>query len=298
MRKVCCILILLVPLMMKAQHYFQAGLRGGVAAWRAGTHYVSTQPNLHAGIEFSYNYRSSQVIGFRTGITVDHQQAAFTKVNYEDTYQTIDVEQQLMQVDYSIGRLQENYTFWSVGIPVQLSFTWEQFNLALGPKFVFPLAAMWHETVNQAALSVYYPEYDNRVYESFPLAASQNFSMEEKGKLTQPKIQYWLAAELTYDLPLNSNTRNLNSFLTIGIYGDYSISGLSISYNDAPSLIMLTDTRDGFPLQRVLSPVLTSSRQKVPLVSHASLFDVGIKIAYTFSPYNPFSRSARKCQCL
>lgn len=46
--------------------------------------------------------------------------------------------------------------------------------------------------------------------------------------------------------------------------------------------IMLTDTWDGMPLHRVLSPVLTSSHQQTHLVSHASLFDVGIKIAYTF----------------
>lgn len=297
MRRRLLFIFLLVPWFAFAQHYFQAGLRGGVTAWRARTHYVAAQPNLHAGLELAYNYRSSQVIGFRTGITVDHQRASLTKMNYEDTYQTIDVEQQLMQVDYSIGRLQENYAFWSVGIPVQLSFTWEQFTLAVGPKIVFPLSATWHEKADNAALSVYYPDYDNRVYESYPLAASRDFSMEEKGKLSLPKIQYWLAAELTYDLPLNTYARNWNSFLTIGVYGDYSFSGLPIDYNDAASLIMLTDTRDGFPLQRLLSPVLTSSRQKEHLVSHAALFDVGIKIAYTFSPYNPFSRSARKCHC-
>lgn len=297
MRKVCCIWILLMPLMVMAQHAFEVGVRGGVAAWSSQTHYVRPLPHMHAGLEIGYAYHSPQVIGFRAALTLDRHQTSFGKTNYEDSYQTIDVDNQLMQIDYTISSLKETYAFWSVGVPVQLSFTWEQFSLALGPKFVFPLAATWHETVNHAALSVYYPDYDNRVYESIPLAASQDFQMEEKGKLTMPKIQYWLASELTYAIPLNTYTRNLNSFLTVGVYVDYCFSGVSIVPNEAESLIMLTDTRDGVPLQRILSPVLSSSRQKEALVSHATLLDVGIKIAYTISPYNPFSRRAQKCHC-
>ena len=297
LRKISCIWFLFVPLMVMAQHSFEIGVRGGVAAWSSQTHYVSALPHMHAGLEIAYSDHSPQVIGFRTAITLDRHQTAFGKKNYIDTYQTIDVDNQLMQIDYSIGNLKETYAFWSVGVPVQLSFTWEQFSMALGPKFVFPLAATWHETVNHAALSVYYPDFDNRVYESIPLAASQDFRMEEKGKLTMPKIQYWLASELTYAIPLNTYSRNSHSFLTVGVYVDYCFSGMSIVPNDAESLIMLTDTRDGVPLQRILSPVLSSSRQKETLVSHATLLGVGIKIAYTISPYNPFSRKAHTCHC-
>ena len=297
LRKITCIWILFVPLMMMAQHSFELGVRGGVAAWSSRTHYVSALPHMHAGLEIAYAYHSPQVIGFRTAITLDRHQAAFGKTNYTDTYQTIDVDNQLMQIDYTIGTLKETYAFWSVGIPVQLSFTWEQFNLSVGPKFVFPFSATWHETVNHAALSVYYPDYDNRVYESYPLAASQDFEMNERGTLSLPKIQYWLASELTYDLPLNTYSRRMHSYLTLGVYFDYCFTAQPIEHSDVESLIMLTDTRDGMPLQRVLSPVLTSSHQQTHLVSHAALLDVGIKIAYTFSPYNPFSRSARKCHC-
>ena len=292
--------------MVNAQHSFEAGLRGGLADWNAKTYYVAPQPNLHAGIELAYAYRSPQVVGFRTGFTVDLHKAGFGKQNYEDSYQTIDVDNQRMQVDYTIGSLTETYSIWSVGIPVQLTFSWDNVRLAAGPKFVFPLSARWYESAENAALSVYYPDYDNRVYDSYPLAASRDFSMTEQGALTVPKIQYWLASELTYAIPLSPLTSHLSPSLTIGVYFDYSFSGLAIEHNDAPSLITLTDTREGFPLQRILSPVLTSSKSPItnyqspitnPLVSHCALFDVGIKIAYTISPYNPFSRSSRKCHC-
>jgi len=299
--------------MANAQHFFEFGLRGGLADWKARTHYVSPQPGLHAGVEIGYAYTSPQVVGFRAAFTVDRHRTAFGKMNYTDSYQTMDVDNQLMQIDYTIGHLKEMYTFWSVGVPAQITFSWEKIRLAVGPKFVFPLSAEWHEKAANAALSVYYPDYDNRVYDSYPLAASRDFSMLGQGKLSVPKIQYWLASELTYSIPLqtfhSSGSIHYTSYITVGVYFDYCFNDQSFDRNDTESLIMLTDTRDGFPLSRILSPVLTScyhsavsnpessSSNRTPLVSHCALFDVGVKIACTLSPYNPFSRSSRRCNC-
>ena len=298
MRKTCWFIVFLImPMLMQAQHYFEAGVKAGVAAWNAQTNYISPQPNMHAGIELAYAYHSPQVVGFRTGLSIDRHQTAFGKHNYEDSYQTIDVDGQLMQIDYTIGNLTETYSMWSVTIPVQLTFSWDQFNLAVGPKIAFPLVAQWREKAANAALSVYYPDYDNRVYDSYPLAASRNFDESAQGNLAMPKIQYWMASEVTYNLPINTYQRNMNFYLTIGVYFDYSFSKVPVEHTDIESLIMLSDTRDGFPLHRILSPVLTSCRQSSPLVSRCALYDVGIKLSYTFSPYNPFSRSARTCNC-
>ena len=66
----------------------------------------------------------------------------------------------------------------------------------------------------------------------------------------------------------------------------------------AESLIMLTDTRDGFPLQRVLTPVLEANRQGRKLVTDCSLFDVGIKISYAISPYDAHEKAKKSCNCL
>ena len=297
-RPVWFIVCMCLPVTVSAQHLFEAGLRGGLAAWSARTDYVSARPNLHAGLDVAYVYHSPHVIGFRAGLTVDYHQTAFAKTDYTDSYRTIDVDNQRMQIDYTVGSLRESYRFWSVGVPVQIALSWRNISFSIGPKFVFPLSSSWTENADHASLSVYYPDYDSRVLDSYPLAASQDFSAQNEGVLTMPKIQYWLASELTYTFQLNSYSTRLSTFMVVGLYFDYSFSGLSIDHNKAESLVTLTDTRDGFPLQRVLSPVLTSSRQGEHLVSRCALFDIGIKLSVALAPYNPHRPTVRRCNCL
>lgn len=291
------IIALLLSAAIQAQHYMEVGLKAGLAGWSGHTNYVQPMPDLHAGLDIAYTYHSPQGLGYRIGLTLDRHQAAFGKNNYEDSYQTIDVDKQLMQIDYTIGRLKESYAIWSVGIPVQLSFTWERFSLYAGPKIVFPFSASWQEAASNAALSVYYPEYDNRIYDSYPLAASPDFTEQAEGKLSMPKMQWWLSAELNYSIPLEIPSRRVYSFLTIGAYFDYSFSPWPFEKTDTRSLIMLTDTRDGFPLQRTLAPVMSSNRQQQALVDRAQLFDVGIRVAYAISPFQPLKRNVSNCHC-
>lgn len=63
----------------------------------------------------------------------------FGKVNYEDSYSTIDVDNEQMDISYSIGNLRERYTYWSVGVPVQLAWNYDRFTLYTGVKAVLPL---------------------------------------------------------------------------------------------------------------------------------------------------------------
>ena len=308
MRKVWILLVLL-PLAVHGEHVFEAGVRLGAAAWNAQTTYVSAQPGMHAGLEVAYAYHSPYVVGFRVGLSLDRHQAGFGRRNYEDTYLTIDKESQRMQVDYTIGSLSEQYTFWSAGIPLQLALAWQGVSLSVGPKAVFPLSSRWHERAEEAALSVYYPDYDNRVYESFPLAASRHFEEHGNGTFPVRSVQWWLASELSYTHTFRSSSsagtfsslyhgRSMwLSALTVGVYFDYSFSPVSPEASDRQSLIMLTDTRDGLPLQRILTPVHTANRQGEQLVRKAALFDIGIKIAYSFSPYDTQRRNRDNCHC-
>lgn len=289
--------LIVLPMMVRAQHNLELGLRGGVAGWSSGTNYVAGTPGLHAGIEAAYTFRSPYVVGFRIGLTADRHACGFGKAGYEDSYQTIDVENEVMQVDYTIGQLNEQYTIWSVGIPLQLVFAWEQVRLALGPKVVCPLSCTWSEHVRNAELSVYYPLYDNRVYEAYPLAASRNFSMDNDGTLQLPKVQVWGALEGCYTIPLDNDSRKFSSSIVVGVYVDYCFTRYTPDRSDAISLIMLTDTRDGFPLQRVLTPVMIANRQGRPLVANCALFDAGIKIAYAFSSSTSSRRTSQSCHC-
>mgnify|MGYP006916043164 CR=1 FL=1 len=299
MKRIYLILSLFfMPFSLRAEHLFEAGVHGGIAGWNAQSHYVSPSVGFHGGAQIYYTYLSPRVIGLRTGVTFDSHHPGFGKMNYEDHYSTIDVENQQMDIDYTIGNLYEKYSIWSVGVPVQLAFTKKRFTFYAGAKAVFPLSSQWKQTVDKAALSVYYPYYDNRIYESYPLSASRDFKQENEGKMTLPKVQWWLALELNYTIPLNTWAVHYRSYLMVGAYFDYCFNKYTPSRSMAESLIMLTDTRDGFPLQRVLTPMLEANRQGRKLVTDCSLYDVGIKISYAISPYDAHSAAKKSCNCL
>ena len=297
MKKIIAILLFL-PLTLHAESLFEMGLHGGVAGWNAQPVYVNTQIGWNGGFHLYYNYLSPRVIGLRTGLTIDRHQAGFGKTNYQDSYSTIDVENEKMDISYTIGQLSEKQTIWSVGIPMQVAFAKKHFLFLIGAKAMFPIGNNWHQSVQHAALSVYYPAYDNRVEESFPLAASRDFEMQNNGKMTLPKVQWWLSAELNYAFELNNWARNYRSYLIVGAYFDYCFTTLTPPHSSAESLIMLTDTRDGFPLQRVLTPVAEGNRQGRKLVKDGKLFDVGLKISYAISPYDPHKAAFKACNCL
>ena len=291
------ILFTALPLATQAEHLFEVGLRAGMANYNAQCHYVSPVPGLHGGMQISYAFHGSHIVGLRVAATVDRSQAGYSKTDYTDTYSVIDVENDPMQVDYSIGHLRESYTTWSVGIPVQLALTKKHFYLYCGPKIAFPLHCRWSETAENAALSVYYPLQDNRVYNSYPLAASPSFREAQNGTIQSlPKVQYWLATELGYDIRIHSGKR-AKSYLSVGVYFDYCFSKISADQLERMSLIMLSDTRDGFPLHRILTPVVAARRQGIRLVSSRNPFDFGIKISYRIAPYNPYGHAAYPCRC-
>ena len=299
MRRLMLSIVLILPLLAHAEHLFEMGVHGGVTAWSSQPVYVQSQMGLNGGAHLYYNYLSPYVIGFRIGLSCDYHQAGFRKINYEDHYSTIDVENQQMEVDYLIGNLSERYTTWSIGVPVQLAFSAKNVLFLAGIKAAFPLTNSWKQSAENAALSVFYPAYGNRVYEAYPLAASRNFAMYNEGRLALPKVLWWATAELSYKIPINKNSRTHNSYIVVGVYGDYCLSKFTPARSDAVSMIMLTDTRDGFPLQRIFTPVMEANRQGQKLVSQMALFDVGIKISYAISPYDASSQpKTTPCRCL
>ena len=288
---------LFVSLAGHAEHLFEVGLRAGMASYNAQCHYVSPVSGLHGGVQLSYAYHSPYVVGVRVAAIAERSQAGFSKIDYTDSYSVIDVENEEMQVDYTIGRLDERYTTWSVGIPVQLAIARKNFYLYCGPKMVFPVQSQWSERAERAALSVYYPQRDNRVYESYPLAASTSFREAQDGYMqTAPKVQFWLAAELGYDIRIHTGARTI-SYLSIGVYADYCFSSIAAEPSERISLLMLSDTREGFPLHRILTPVVAAQRQGIRLVSSWHPFDFGVKISYRIAPYHSLKQAVYPCRC-
>lgn len=311
------IVLLCLPLLAYAErfseHRFEAGLRAGLAGWNTPLNYVVSQPNVHGGVELAYSYQSPYYLCARVGVTADVHRAGWGKRNFVGSYPE---PNQRMVIDYRIGSLRETYTAYSVGVPVQLGAKWKQFAFFIGPKIVIPIldSIAYKSTVRNAELSVYYPDYDNRVYESFPLAATRHFSMTEKGKCAymEPyKPEWWLAMELSYTHYVKTS-RHAHSFLVVGLYADLALTDRTIKQakGDERSLITLSYIRKPFvPLERYFNTVLGSYQHGKPMVNDAlhsqepelhglRLFDVGIKIAYAIAPFDPHKANPYKCNCL
>ena len=287
--------LLVLTLSAYAEHLIEGGLHGGLAGWNAETIYVGPQLGFHGGGHIYYSCLAPRIIGLRAGVTLDCHNAAFGRQDYADVYSTTDVDNQRMDISYTIGSLRETYSVWSVGLPLQVAFHYSPFSFLVGPKVVFPLAGSWRQTVNHAALSVYYPDYDNRVEESYPLAASRDFSMANRGRFNMPKVQWWLAAEFNYAFSINYWAHNYRSYIIVGAYFDYCFTPFTPVSGNTESLILLSDTRDGLPLQRLLTPVMEANRQGQKLISEGRLFDVGIKISYAIAPFKPHKEAYRTC---
>ena len=293
-RRILFIVLLVITWQGHAEQFLEAGLRIGLSHWISEPVYVSSQAGLHTGLQLSYTYISPRVVGVRTGLTLDRHQAGFGKHDYEDTYSTIDVDGQQMDIAYTIGNLRERQAVGSVSVPLQLVFDFKPFYWSLGPRVSFPFLARWKQTAEQASLSVYYPDYNTRVEDSYQLAASRSFKQVADGSLVLPAVHWWVGTELAYALSLGRLSPRWNAYLMVGLYFDYCFTGITPAHSTAESLMMLTDTRNGFPLQRIMTPVAEANHQGQKMVKHYSMMDVGVKLSYTLSP---ISRN-RTCKCL
>ena len=115
--------------------------------------------------------------------------------------------------------------------------------------------------------------------------------------LKKQEKQWWVSAEVSYDIPIYIARRH-RAYISVGVYADYSFASETDSQSDRISLLMLSDTRDGFPLHRIMTTVVSGNRQGQKLVESRNLYNVGIKVAYRFAPYNPLKRNMKDCRCL
>lgn len=292
------LLLLLLCLTGRAQHYVETGVHGGVASLLYHTQVAPLVPDGHAGIDVLYHYRSPRVAGVRVGLSADWAGSCFRADNYTDNYTTLDVENDLMEVDYRIGSLTERHQQMLLSAPVQLSLNWRQLGFYVGPRISVPVWTDARQTQRDAALAVTYPAYGSRVDDSRPVAAGNVALQQEKVDAVLPVLRLSVAAEVSWEIQLSAGMA-----LSIGAYADYGLYAQyarSITY--APSLLMLTDTRDGLPLARLSHSVLGSRRQGRPLVESPGSFDAGLKLSLRFmvkehSKRNNKPKTDEDCDC-
>ncbi len=308
MRKSLTILLFILPLsLLHARHFLDIGAKVGLSGLTYQTDYGTTAPGYHAGLEMGYLYKSPYWIAFRLGAGIESASSAYRKTNYQDSYSVIDVENETMVIQYNIGTLRETHYTYNASFPLQVGFSihpsfaqsgGDSFTFLIGPRFSIPLHGSWKEKATNAALAVFYPKYNNLIEESYPLAADRSFEMEAKGDLTLPKWQCSLAGELTYDFLISSQYGKTESFISVGLYFDAGLTSAP-TYPDANrnGILRLSDTRDGFPLTRTMTPVLQAWREDKPLVAKFGTFDVGVKVAYRLTSAPRQKRKVHGCNC-
>lgn len=299
MKKIIAILLLTLPFsMVQARHFLEVGARIGLSGLTYKTDYGTTLPGYHAGLDAGYLYKSPYWIAFRVGASIGTASSSYRKAGYEDSYTVNDVENETMKIQYHIGVLRERHYTYTASFPLQIGFHIQHFTFLVGPRITLPFSGSWKETATDAALAVYYPKYDNLVEESYPLAASRSFEMVTKGDLKLPDYQWDLTGELTYDFLISSCYGKTEHFITVGIYFDAGMTSAS-TYpdNDRKGIMYLSDTRDGFPLTRHMTPVLEAWREEKPLVAKFNRFDVGFKVAYRLTSAPRQKRTAHGCNC-
>ena len=299
MRKVIAILFLLLSVSsIQARHFFEVDARLGLAGLTYVTDYGGTMPGYHAAIDVGYLYKSPYWIAFRFGAGIETGSSSYRKSHYKDSYSVMDVENEQMVIQYNIGVLRERHYNYTASFPFQIGFHIQQFTFLVGPRITLPLYGSYKQTASDAALAVYYPKYNNLVEESYPLAASRSFDMEAKGDLKLPTWQCSLTGELTYDFLISSQYGKSESFISVGVYFDAGLtSAPTYPDPDRNGILHLTDTRDGFPLSRIMTPVLQAWREEKPLVAKFSGFDVGFKVAYRLTSAPRQKRRVHGCNC-
>ena len=298
MKRLILIGLLACSAVLQARSYLDVSGRIGLAGLTYECDYGGTSPGYHAAFDVGYLYKSPYWIAFRIGASIEAASSAYSKKDYQDLYTTIDVENQEMQVQYTIGHLRERHQAYMVSFPVQVGFHIDKFTFLVGPRITLPLGATWKQTASDAALAVYYPKYNNLVEESYPLAASKSFEMENKGELVLPKWQCSLSGELTYDFLISSQYGKSESYISVGMYFDAGLTGAKTEANSEQyGILHLTDTRDGFPLSRIMTPVLEAWHDERPLVAGFRSFDVGFKVSYRLTSAPRQKRTHRGCNC-
>ncbi len=119
-------------------------LRGGVNAMFYNAQTGGTLPRETFGLDIDYTFLSDYYVGFRLGVAADYAASQFRAVPYADSYLCIDKENDEMQVSYTMTRLTEDHYQFNAAVPVQLALAFGNFNVFLGPKWIFPLYMSRH----------------------------------------------------------------------------------------------------------------------------------------------------------
>ena len=132
MKRLLLAILLISPCVLDARSYFDAGLRAGLNGLIYDCEYGGTSPGYHVAADIGYLYKSPYWVAFRVGASIEAASSSYRKTDYEDQYTTIDIDNEKMRVQYTIGTLRERHQTYSVSFPLQVGFNIQQFTFLIG----------------------------------------------------------------------------------------------------------------------------------------------------------------------
>lgn len=298
---------------MSAQHGFEVALRGGTSALTYVSEYGKWLPNVNAGLDLAYKYKSQHHVGFRAGVSVDFSQSEYKASNFADGYvvpATMEYNGDMLRINYNIGTFREFDRQLLVSVPVQIGFYGSKWSLFVGPKLSLPIMGWYQQKWDNANLWVENPSTMVTVGSPLATPEDRNDGSRQGGldgvysagnldiyrstnmpldKSVLPEFMLSLAGEFNYEIPI----RDKGTF-GIGVYADFGIYtyGDGFMYHNLEktnnvSLMTLSSMIVLPPYERQYESVLKANMAEgqtqgtSQLVSKYGYFSCGIKLSYT-----------------
>ncbi len=254
------------------RHYLEISGNAGVTSFVGNPTQGYFAPSYNAGLGFYYIMRSMKAhVGLRTGLSAQTSENRFMADNYTDTYATEDLNNNPMDVTYTLRTVDEKINQVYFTIPLQFSAFGNNFNFHIGPQISIPLFDYTRQNIYNGTLSC--STHPNDPNYSSGMIERQELTVKNDKVL--PKVWIMLASEISYDVVFAERFA-----LNFGIYADYALNSFSVETSNQPSLLTLQETQTGSGvLTRTTTSALRAQYKNQPLIDKFGYFSAGLKIA-------------------
>lgn len=238
------------------------------------------KPGINVGLDTDFSLFITTEIGVKAGLNIAYTKNAFAADDFSDAYRVTGAQNMLLNVYYTIGSLHETHAQLMLEVPLQVALRFEPFTVHAGAKFQFPVLNKFVQTLENSDLKCAFPTYGVVVDQSTCLRTGIDGVYETVGSYAAwPKFGVALAVDGMYNVQLKSGHK-----FSVGVYADYTLTPFKVPQGDNLSLLSITDTHLGIPVERVVVPLMEANHSQThsQVVPRCGYFDVGVKIAYVF----------------
>ncbi|MDD3405305.1 MAG: hypothetical protein PHH23_03455 [Paludibacteraceae bacterium] len=263
---------------VRLSQYFSLVFGGGISGLTYVSDFGGLSPAANALFGVTYSFYIRGKAGLKFGVDLAYAGSKYEAVSYHDLYSVVDVEKDVMDVYYTVDKISERHNQWLLEIPFQLALRFDPITIDIGPKISIPIVRNYQEQLSGVDLRCYYPTYDVEIDKAIALAADKYAETTVNDKIDYfPACWISLSANFAYSFMLKSGNE-----LGLGVYADYALNRYKNQRTRNLSLVSITDTHDGIPVERLSESVLQSNHalSGKQVVSEFGYFCVGLKLTY------------------